>query len=386
MKNITNDNDSDEIIACFHEQDIHKIHTGKLSSLVFPLTRREAYKKGIPIIIVRVYAFTHDIKFLIQKRSWSRNRWPGLFIDSASGHVSYQPNFSFEHIIENAWRELSEEMGTSVIYGRLLDFQIEHNREKSAELVYNFIAIVEDKCKPNLMEVDSDSGFRTLPQLEELLLAGNFWEVNIPYWSRIINEKLYEKIILEEKLIISNDDPTNFNIGSIIGRFQPFHNGHLKLILHILDKVKFLKIGIGSSQYSFTKNNPFSFEERKKMIVGSLEEVGVDSSHVRIYPIPDMHNIDKWIKKSIEILEKVDIFYSNNEYIRQIFLEKGFKIGEMNKYNFSLFNGTEIRNKLVNCVSISKFVPLYVKKYIDEIKGSERIITINTKNLESNHT
>ena len=49
-----------------------------------------------------------------------------------------------------------------------------------------------------------------------------------------------------------------------IGRFQPFHNGHLKVVQEILKEFDEVIIGIGSSKYSGTLDNPFSGEERKK--------------------------------------------------------------------------------------------------------------------------
>jgi len=53
-------------------------------------------------------------------------------------------------------------------------------------------------------------------------------------------------------------------IALFIGRFQPFHSGHLDAIKQISEEE--IIIGIGSSQYSKTEENPYSFEERKKMI------------------------------------------------------------------------------------------------------------------------
>ena len=55
-----------------------------------------------------------------------------------------------------------------------------------------------------------------------------------------------------------------------IGRFQPFHKGHLKVIKDIIKKDYRVIIGIGSSQYSHTVDNPFTSDERKKMIQETL--------------------------------------------------------------------------------------------------------------------
>ena len=40
--------------------------------------------------------------------------------------------------------------------------------------------------------------------------------------------------------------------GLYVGRFQPFHLGHLEAIKHILKKVDTVIIAIGSAQYSHT--------------------------------------------------------------------------------------------------------------------------------------
>ena len=58
-----------------------------------------------------------------------------------------------------------------------------------------------------------------------------------------------------------------------IGRFQPFHIGHLKVILEASKKYKKIIIGIGSSQYCNTIDNPFTYEERKLMIDESLKHI-----------------------------------------------------------------------------------------------------------------
>ena len=50
--------------------------------------------------------------------------------------------------------------------------------------------------------------------------------------------------------------------GLFIGRFQPFHLGHLKDIKRAIQEVDELVIGVGSSNEECTKENPFTVEER----------------------------------------------------------------------------------------------------------------------------
>lgn len=59
--------------------------------------------------------------------------------------------------------------------------------------------------------------------------------------------------------------------GLLIGRFQPFHMGHLSAVKFALSQVEKLWIGIGSSNKSHEKRNPFTADERKEMILSSLD-------------------------------------------------------------------------------------------------------------------
>ena len=57
-----------------------------------------------------------------------------------------------------------------------------------------------------------------------------------------------------------------------IGRFQPFHNGHLFVAKKLAEKFDSIIIVIGSSQEKGTLENPFSYNERKKMIADVLNK------------------------------------------------------------------------------------------------------------------
>lgn len=56
-----------------------------------------------------------------------------------------------------------------------------------------------------------------------------------------------------------------------IGRFQPFHLGHKHVIETALQMAKNVIVLIGSSNSSRNSRNPFTFEERKQMILDSFE-------------------------------------------------------------------------------------------------------------------
>src|SRR5271165_1988494 len=51
-----------------------------------------------------------------------------------------------------------------------------------------------------------------------------------------------------------------------VGRFSPFHNGHAEVLKRALETSKTVLVLVGSSGSARTTKNPFTFEERKKMI------------------------------------------------------------------------------------------------------------------------
>ena len=67
-----------------------------------------------------------------------------------------------------------------------------------------------------------------------------------------------------------------------IGRFQPFHLGHLHVIKKYYNKYDILFIGIGSSQYHHTAENPFTYEERKSMIELTLNAGQINNYRITI--------------------------------------------------------------------------------------------------------
>ena len=71
--------------------------------------------------------------------------------------------------------------------------------------------------------------------------------------------------------------------GLLIGRFQPFHLGHLDAVLFGLSRTENLFVGIGSSNKSNERKNPFSAEERTEMIISSIESSMMIGSKFLIY-------------------------------------------------------------------------------------------------------
>lgn len=160
-----------------------------------------------------------------------------------------------------------------------------------------------------------------------------------------------------------------------IGRFQPFHNGHLKVIEEASKHYKLIIIGIGSSQYSNTIENPFSDVERKFMIDKTLNERKI--KNYKIVFIPDIHNPPKWVDHVLTIFSDFDIVLSNNNFTGKLFSEKGFSVKKTLLYDKERYSGKVIRNKIMKNEMWEDLVPKEVFNFIKSKNGEERIRSLS---------
>ncbi len=156
-----------------------------------------------------------------------------------------------------------------------------------------------------------------------------------------------------------------------IGRFQPFHKGHMRVIQNASKQYDEIIIGIGSSQYGNALENPFTLDERKKMIGKSLEKINV--KNYRIVLIPDIHNPPKWVDHVVSIVSDFDLVISNSPITKNLFEEKGYVVKETPFYKRDIYSGKEIRSRIINGEQWENLVPKTVYNIIKDIDGTERL-------------
>ena len=132
--------------------------------------------------------------------------------------------------------------------------------------------------------------------------------------------------------------------GLLIGRFQPFHLGHLHVLHYPLRSVDKLWIGIGSSNKSNEKENPFSVDERREMITssllededlflgdlelqsdGSLNHVMTDQT-IKIFNIPDVDNHEKWTFEIDKIVPAYGVVYTGDKFTKTLFEKRQIRV------------------------------------------------------------
>ncbi|MCX6777749.1 MAG: nicotinamide-nucleotide adenylyltransferase, partial [Candidatus Micrarchaeota archaeon] len=110
--------------------------------------------------------------------------------------------------------------------------------------------------------------------------------------------------------------------GLFVGRFQPFHNGHLKAIEWALAKCGKMIIVIGSAQSGMEPENPFTAGEREEMVGKVLEARGWEG-RCTVISIEDVNNHLVWVSHVESKVPKYDAIYSNSPLTIKLFKNAG---------------------------------------------------------------
>ena len=153
------------------------------------------------------------------------------------------------------------------------------------------------------------------------------------------------------------------NIGYTVMRAQPFHSGHKKVIDTMLSECDNVVVFLGSVQEERTKNNPFTYSERKKII-----EQFYPNNEIKISPIQDLGNLTKWpmyvlthVDAEIGNLNGSVCYYGGSNSDVEIFKEQWFDVKVVGRNDL---NATSIRDILRRGL-LSDIKDPIVKKYIN---------------------
>ena len=175
--------------------------------------------------------------------------------------------------------------------------------------------------------------------------------------------------------------------GLFIGRFQPFHNGHLATVKFALERVEQLVIVVGSAQKSHELRNPFTAGERIRMIKESLDSDGeTDVRRILIIPVPDTDVHALWTHQVDMLVPKYDVVFANDLFTLMLFQEKGIKALEAPLYRRDEMKATEIRKRMIADEIWEDLVPIPVSRVIKEINGVKRVKALSRRDAASHIT
>lgn len=161
-------------------------------------------------------------------------------------------------------------------------------------------------------------------------------------------------------------------VALFIGRFQPFHKGHLSAVKWIAKRSRKVIVAIGSAQEKGTPSNPFSAQERMKMVRSQLSAAGLLRKCVLV-PVTDVNSNERWAAHVDSSVPEYDVAYSNNALVKRLMRRAGKKALAVPFFRKRVFNATRIRGRMGRKMRWEDRVPDRVRKALKGMNAEERI-------------
>lgn len=188
-----------------------------------------------------------------------------------------------------------------------------------------------------------------------------------------------------------------FDLLVFVGRFQPFHNEHKRIIDIALQKSKNVLVLVGSAGKARTIRNPFTFDERKQMIEGAF----TDSERLIIKPLYDKtYNDAAWIKQVQTVVLDTALHVANNGSSFHASGYNDIKVGligaskDNTSYYLKMFpqyksvnveiqndlHATAIREQYLERGFLSnQTIPMSVVKFLTDFRGTDNYVQLHSE-------
>lgn len=174
--------------------------------------------------------------------------------------------------------------------------------------------------------------------------------------------------------------------GLVMGRFQPFHLGHLDLVRQVLSECDEVIIAVTSSQFNYLQKDPFTAGERIEMIRGAVGDSGLGLERCIILAIENQFNVATWSAYLKASLPAFDRIYSGNDYVSMLLEGSGYVVVRPVLLDRRRYAATRIREMITSDDGWEKTVPAAVARVIREADGVRRLrVLANTDTNPTEH-
>lgn len=159
------------------------------------------------------------------------------------------------------------------------------------------------------------------------------------------------------------------NIGLFLGRFQPFHRGHMAVVQGMMKVCDKVIVGLGSSQFSRTDFNPFSADERRQMIGAAIQGAEMDLEKFMLVEIPDLATDKDWVEHVLKLTGPITKVWSGNEMTLKLFEAANMPIQKISPVPG--ISATAIREAICSKKEWHTLVPKEILDWIIEHGGKD---------------
>lgn len=169
-----------------------------------------------------------------------------------------------------------------------------------------------------------------------------------------------------------------------VGRFQPFHNGHLDVVKHILKENERVVIVIGSAEKNFLPENPMTAGERFQLIDDALKEAKIPAEKYCIIPVRNVNNYALWVNHINVYVPPYTKIYTGSSIVKACYEGKYCKPGDKNKIGPEIIqvdrkikiSATKVREAMLKNKKWEDMVPKAVAKNLTEWHIPKRLQAI----------
>lgn len=161
--------------------------------------------------------------------------------------------------------------------------------------------------------------------------------------------------------------------GLLVGRFQPFHRGHLHAVRYALDRSDLLHVAVGSAGAARSARNPFTADERRRMIGACVE-----SARLRVFEVPDYGDHSRWAAHVARSAPGFGAVFTNDPRTRGVYEGLGVEVIPVPFEDRGNLSGTRVRRLLGTGGDWRALVPEGARAVLEEI-GAPAMLASNYK-------
>lgn len=159
-----------------------------------------------------------------------------------------------------------------------------------------------------------------------------------------------------------------------VGRFQPFHIGHLDVVKTILKTNDRVVIVIGSAEKNFLPENPLTAGERFQLIDEALKEAKIPAEKYAIIPVRNVNNYALWVNHINVYVPPYTRIYTGSNIVKACYEGKCEEIIQVKRK--IPVSATKIREAILKKKKWENMVPKVVAKKLNEWHIPKRLQAI----------